>query len=284
MSNVGSSSFPLKEGKGVVFAGACLPRGLQKSQSSRLKGAQKFSTHNSSTYGQRITKGRHPAPIRSGSPHCPACCTAEVQGTARHSFRLTIHRPRLLDTFGGMAESTTIGAGAHAESALRAAVAPSNAGQDSQPKQSSTPGHSLQSLERLPNELLLPIAAALIPPAPLTTRFALRPTGTWEFRTADLQWADWLAGHYELLKLAQTSRRMATIAKPLLYHTLVIHDSKALVTLFRRMRQYPHIRPWIRNLTFLLNITDLGVIRDTHREWTSQFRGITPLTSSLPNT
>ncbi|KAK3693078.1 hypothetical protein B0T22DRAFT_33519 [Podospora appendiculata] len=126
------------------------------------------------------------------------------------------------------------------------------------------------SLERLPNELLQPIAAGLIPPAPLTTRFALRSTGTWEFRDARHQWGDWLIGHSDLLAFAQTSRRMADIAKPLLYHTLVIFDAKALVTLVQRLKQRPEIKYWIRDLTCLANVAGHLTIDRTHHEWEIQ--------------
>ncbi|KAK3332964.1 hypothetical protein B0T19DRAFT_354809 [Cercophora scortea] len=126
------------------------------------------------------------------------------------------------------------------------------------------------SLERLPNELLQPIAAGLVPPAPLTTRFALRSTGTWEFRDARHQWGDWLIGHSDLLAFAQTSRRMAEIAKPLLYHTLVIFDAKALVTLVQRLKQRPEIKYWIRDLTCLANVAGHLTIDRTHHEWEIQ--------------
>ena len=136
------------------------------------------------------------------------------------------------------------------------------------------------SLEQLPNELLLPIAAGLVPSAPLTTRFALRPTGTWELRDASHQWADWLAGHNSLLAFAQTSQRMAAIAKPLLYHTLVVRDAAALVTLALRMQRRPEIRPWIRELTCLANITGVITIDDLHREWDRQSGGTSPTNDS----
>ncbi|KAK0617719.1 hypothetical protein B0T14DRAFT_569200 [Immersiella caudata] len=129
------------------------------------------------------------------------------------------------------------------------------------------------SLELLPNELLVPIAAALVPVAPLTTRFALRPAGTWEFRDASHQWADWLASHNSLLAFAQTSRRMAAIARPLLYHTLVIPDAASLVSLILRLQRRPEMRPWIRELTCLANLTGVKTIDDLHREWKRQSGG-----------
>ncbi|KAK0640599.1 hypothetical protein B0T16DRAFT_430742 [Cercophora newfieldiana] len=134
----------------------------------------------------------------------------------------------------------------------------------------SRPSASPPSLEQLPNELLVPIAAGLVPVAPLTTRFALRPAGTWELRDASHQWADWLACHNALVAFAQTSQRMAAIARPLLFHTLVIRDAAALVTLALRMQHRPEIRPWIRELTCLANITGVNTIDDLHREWNRQ--------------
>ncbi|KAK0707916.1 hypothetical protein B0H67DRAFT_603057 [Lasiosphaeris hirsuta] len=140
---------------------------------------------------------------------------------------------------------------------------------------------ALSSLERLPNELLQPIAAGLVPAAPLTTRFALRPTGTWEFRDAGHQWADWLAGHQELLAFAQTSQRMAAVAKPLLYHTLVIHSAADLVTLFRRMSRRPEIKPWVRDITCLVNVAGVNTVDAVYLEsarqagvkWQPPYRG-----------
>jgi hypothetical protein len=136
-----------------------------------------------------------------------------------------------------------------------------------------TPSQFCRSLERLPNELLRPIAEGLVPARPLTTRFALRATGTWEFRDANHQWADWLACHNDLLSFAQTSRRMADIAKPLLYHTLVIPTPRALVTLFRRMESHPAVRPWIRSITCLVNVAGVLTVDEVHREWQRQTGG-----------
>lgn len=129
------------------------------------------------------------------------------------------------------------------------------------------PAQRARSLARLPNELLQPIAEGLVPAAPLTTRFALRPSGTWEFRDAGHQWADWLASHHNLLSFAQTSRRMAAIARPLLYHTLVIPTAGALVSLFHHINQRPEIRLWIRSITCLANVTGVATIAAVHDEW-----------------
>ncbi|KAK3380787.1 hypothetical protein B0H63DRAFT_192979 [Podospora didyma] len=139
-----------------------------------------------------------------------------------------------------------------------------------QPSSSGSLPAYFSSLDRLPNELLQPIAAGLVPASPLTTRFALRPTGTWEFRDAGHQWTDWLAGHNDLLSFAQTSHRMAAIAKPLLYHTLVIHNEHTLVTLYRRMSQRPEINPWIRDITCLANVAGVQTIQGVRREWERQ--------------
>jgi hypothetical protein len=135
------------------------------------------------------------------------------------------------------------------------------------------PSRLCRSLERLPTELLRPVAENLVPARPLTTRFALRPSGTWEFRDADHQWADWLACHHNLLSFAQTSRRIAAIAKPLLYHTLVIPTPRALVTLFLRMERCLTIRPWIRSITCLVNVAGAKAIDEVHREWQRQTGG-----------
>ncbi|KAL2193033.1 hypothetical protein P885DRAFT_72518 [Corynascus similis CBS 632.67] len=127
-----------------------------------------------------------------------------------------------------------------------------------------------RSLEQLPSELLRPIAEGLVPARPLTTRFALRDSGTWEFRDASHQWTDWLVCHNNLLSFAQTSRRMAAIAKPLLYHTLVIPTPCALITLLRRMENNPSIKPWIRSVTCLVNVAGVLTIDEVHREWERQ--------------
>ncbi|SPQ23509.1 d351306d-2a15-4d6c-bc4f-56e96794d227 [Thermothielavioides terrestris] len=138
------------------------------------------------------------------------------------------------------------------------------------------------SLERLPAELLQPIAEGLIPQCPLTTRFALRPSGTWEFRDASHQWADWLVSHHNLLSFAQTSRRMAAIARPLLYHTLVIPTARALVLLFRRVNERPEIGPWIRSITCLANVAGAVTVAEVHREWERQAGGNAVADSPAP--
>lgn len=135
------------------------------------------------------------------------------------------------------------------------------------------PNQLCQSLERLPTELLRPIAEALVPAQPLTTRFALRDSGTWEFRDAGHQWADWLACHHNLLSLARTSRRLAAIAKPLLYHTLIISTPRALVTLLRRMETNVEIKPWIRSIACLVDVVAARTIEEVHREWERQVGG-----------
>ncbi|KAK3315713.1 hypothetical protein B0H66DRAFT_480361 [Apodospora peruviana] len=132
------------------------------------------------------------------------------------------------------------------------------------------------SLQDLPSELLYPIAEYLVPSPPLTTRFALRPTGTWEFRDADHQWADWLVGHTNLLNFAQTSQRMASVAKPLLYHTIVIRDEKSLITLFQRMKLRPEICSWIRNISCLVNITGVVTVTRLLQEWEWRTGGTNP--------
>ncbi|KAK4119071.1 hypothetical protein N657DRAFT_684751 [Parathielavia appendiculata] len=138
------------------------------------------------------------------------------------------------------------------------------------PVSSEPPSQFCRSLDRLPSELLRPIAEALVPACPSTTRFALRASGTWESRNANHQWADWLACHRELQSFAQTSRRMAAIAKPLLYHTLVIPTPRALVTLFRRIESCPAIRPWIRSITCLVNVASIMTVGEVHEEWQRQ--------------
>ncbi|KAK4187725.1 hypothetical protein QBC35DRAFT_384283 [Podospora australis] len=141
------------------------------------------------------------------------------------------------------------------------------------PQSTSSPASRhlyLRSLDRLPNELLLPIAGALVPLPTLTTRFALRPTGTWEFRDASHQWADWLSAHRNLLAFAQTSQRMASVAKPFLYHNLVIPNARSLVTLYHRLHTRPEIRPWIRDITCLVNVAGSQTIFDVYQAWLAQ--------------
>lgn len=135
------------------------------------------------------------------------------------------------------------------------------------------PGSHRWSLEHLPTELLQTIAESLVPPRPLTTRFALRTSGTWEFRDASHQWADWVVCHNNLLSFAQTSRRIAAIAKPLLYDTIVIPTPYSLVLLYRRMGQNPSIRPWIRSITCLINVAGAATVEQVRREWARQTGG-----------
>jgi hypothetical protein len=141
------------------------------------------------------------------------------------------------------------------------------------PPAPNTESQLRRSIEQFPNELLQHIAEVLVPSRPLTTRFALRTSGTWEFRTAASQWSDWLVAQNNLLSLAQTSRRMAVIARPLLYHTLVIATPGALVRLLLRIRKSEEIEFWIRSITLLVNVAS-GVTRDEmNRECLSQAGG-----------
>ncbi|KAK4097726.1 hypothetical protein N658DRAFT_518442 [Parathielavia hyrcaniae] len=149
-------------------------------------------------------------------------------------------------------------------------ASPSSQSTGPQRPASEPPSQFCRSLDRLPNELLGRIAEALVPACPVTTRFALRASGTWEFRDANHQWADWLACHRELQSFAQTSSRMAAIAKPLLYHTLVIPTPRALVALFRRIEGCPAIRPWIRSITCLINVAGITAASEVHEEWKRQ--------------
>ncbi|KAK4236554.1 hypothetical protein C8A03DRAFT_16810 [Achaetomium macrosporum] len=124
-----------------------------------------------------------------------------------------------------------------------------------------------RSLEQLPSELLQHIAEGLVPARPLTTRFALRPSGTWEIRKAAGQWTDWLVAQRDLLCLAQTSWRMAAVARPLLFHTLVIPTPRALVRLLLRMHERPETALWIRSITCLVNIASRGTFEEVQIEW-----------------
>lgn len=138
----------------------------------------------------------------------------------------------------------------------------------------AAPGQNFTaSLERLPNELLQPIAEALVPQPPLTTRFALRPVGTWASQEAKDQRATWHLAHRELLSFAQTSHRMLAIARPLLWRHILIYNERALVTLYLRMIKHPEIKPWIRHITCMANVTGTRMIMGTHREWERQTGG-----------
>ncbi|KAK4211608.1 hypothetical protein QBC37DRAFT_11268 [Rhypophila decipiens] len=139
----------------------------------------------------------------------------------------------------------------------------------------STPAPATQqrySLVQLPTELLYPIAAHLVPEPPLTTRFALRSTGTWEFRDVAHQWVDWLASHHNLLSFAMTCRRMAAIANPLLYHTLVLRDHKSLITLYQRMTRRPEIRGWIKSINCFANLAGHLTINNALEEWQQRMK------------
>ncbi len=129
------------------------------------------------------------------------------------------------------------------------------------------------SLELLPNELIQDIVAALVPIPPSTTRFALRPTGTWELHDTRHQWTDWLISHNNLLFFAQTSQRMAAIAKPSLYYNVMIHSGADLVRLAIRLTHRPEIRPWIREIAVLVNLAGVLTIADVHRAWEKQTGG-----------
>ncbi|KAK1835703.1 hypothetical protein QBC39DRAFT_388632 [Podospora conica] len=139
----------------------------------------------------------------------------------------------------------------------------------------------LPALDRLPSELLLPIVHALIPAAPPTTRFCLRPNGTWEVRDPDRQYALWLEAHNSLLAFACTSRGMAAFAEPYLYHTVVVRTAAGLIKLYRRMRMRPSIRPLMRNLACLVNICGTKTIQDIYDQWFMQTGGKLPPPSQV---
>lgn len=155
-------------------------------------------------------------------------------------------------------------------------ASPTSSGQRLQVPTSSslTPSPQRFSLEQLPTELLYPIAAYLVPSPPLTTRFALRSTGTWEFRDVDHQWTDWLVGHNNVLAFAMTCRRMAAIATPILYHTLVLRDHRSLITLFQRISRRPEIKPWIRSISCFANLAGRSTIIHALQEWVLRGEGM----------
>ncbi|KAL1839375.1 hypothetical protein VTJ49DRAFT_1610 [Mycothermus thermophilus] len=130
-----------------------------------------------------------------------------------------------------------------------------------------------RALDELPTELLQRIAEALVPPRPATTRFILRDTGTWAFLNATVQWAKWRTDGRSLRHFALASRRFAAIAKPLLYHTLVAWEPSHFVALYLRLARCPEIRPWIRSLTFLINVGGSHVIADVNEELRRQTGG-----------
>lgn len=136
----------------------------------------------------------------------------------------------------------------------------------------SSPPRTLIGLQDLPNELLQAIAGWLIPDPPATTRFALRPAGTWEFKAAATQWAEWECLHRDLRALARTNRRLADIASAYRYHTVVVHSGAGLVRLFRHLVERPGAKGCIHSLACLVNLLDPDVITDARREWVLQLR------------
>lgn len=135
-----------------------------------------------------------------------------------------------------------------------------------------SPARAPTGLLDLPNELLQAIASWLIPDPPATTRFALRPAGTWGFKGADVQWAEWEGLHRDLRALARTNRRFADIASACRYHTVVVHSGAGLVRLFRHLVEKPAARGCIHSLSCLVSLLDPEVINDARREWALQLR------------
>jgi hypothetical protein len=125
-------------------------------------------------------------------------------------------------------------------------------------------------LLRLPNELLQAIAAYLIPDAPSTTRFALRPAGSWELKEANTQWAEWKICHQDLQSLTQTCHHLQAVAGPYQYHTIVIHSGTSVVRLFRLLVERPETKTWIQNLSCLANLLDTRVTHEAKHEWVLQ--------------
>jgi hypothetical protein len=142
------------------------------------------------------------------------------------------------------------------------------------------------SLESLPNELLEPIAAFLAPLPPATTRFALRPNGTWEFKSAAAQFHDWLAARNDLIRFMQTSQRMAAVARPYLYHTLVVYHARHLVRLFQQIVLNPDVGIWIQDISCLFNVTGLVSVGSLEDQLASAGEGMArqPASEATRNT
>ncbi|OIW25447.1 hypothetical protein CONLIGDRAFT_582932 [Coniochaeta ligniaria NRRL 30616] len=128
----------------------------------------------------------------------------------------------------------------------------------------------LSGLLHLPNELLQAIAAYLIPDPPSTTRFALRPVGSWELKEASIQWAEWKTCHRDLQSLTQACHHLKAVAGPCQYHTVVIHSGTSVVRLFRLLVERPEVKKWIHNLSCLVNLLDPRVMNDAKQEWLLQ--------------
>lgn len=128
----------------------------------------------------------------------------------------------------------------------------------------------LLGLLDLPNELLQAIAAYLIPDPPSTTRFALRPAGSWELKEASTQWAEWKSWHQDLQALTQTCRHLKAVAGPCQYHTVVIHSGTSVVRLFRLLVERPEVKKSIHNLSCLVNLLDPRVMKEAKQEWLVQ--------------
>ncbi|KAB5543130.1 hypothetical protein GE09DRAFT_239091 [Coniochaeta sp. 2T2.1] len=128
----------------------------------------------------------------------------------------------------------------------------------------------LSGLLHLPNELLQAIAAYLIPEPPSTTRFALRPAGSWELKEASAQWAEWKTCHQDLQSLTRTCHHLNAVAGSYQYHTIVINSGISVVRLFRLLVERPEVKKWIHNLSCLVNLLDIRVTDEAKHEWILQ--------------
>jgi len=137
-------------------------------------------------------------------------------------------------------------------------------------KHTSTASQPLSGLLHLPNELLQAIAAYLIPDPPSTTRFALRPAGSWELKEASTQWAEWKICHRDLQSLTRTCHRLQAVAGPYQYHTIAIHSGASIVRLFRLLVERPEVKAWVHNLSCLVNLLDMRVTNEAKHEWVLQ--------------
>ncbi|KAL1858139.1 hypothetical protein VTK73DRAFT_7915 [Phialemonium thermophilum] len=143
---------------------------------------------------------------------------------------------------------------------------PSSSFSSSSPLRAAAP----TGLQHLPNELIQAIATYLVPAPPSTTRFLLRPDGTWAFRDADAQWFEWKSGHRDLQSFVATSRRMRAAAASYQFRNVVIHSGTVLVRLFRLLLEQPALKRHVQTLACLVNLLDADVIRDAKHEWASQ--------------
>lgn len=113
----------------------------------------------------------------------------------------------------------------------------------------------MQSLSRLPPEIILDIASYVTPSIPATDK------------SGKNTWAIWHEDFESLLHLALTSRSLNEIVTPVLHRTIAIRSGTSIAKLLAALVQNPWMRNSIENISCLTDITRNETARAVNMAW-----------------